>query len=78
LGPFPLWRGEEPLLESLLPIYEAAARLGETIRRGEPSFGEPAEAEPREDVSAGVASPESPPPLPAGVPRKRGRPRKNP
>ncbi len=34
LGPFPLWRGEEPLLETLLPAYERAVLLGLELRRG--------------------------------------------
>jgi len=34
LGPFPLWRGEEPLLETLLPAYERALLLGLELRRG--------------------------------------------
>jgi uncharacterized Zn finger protein len=28
LGSFPFWRGEEPFLDTLIPIYQAASPLG--------------------------------------------------
>jgi uncharacterized Zn finger protein len=36
LGRFPFWRGREPLVESLVPVYEAASRLGLAVFLGEP------------------------------------------
>jgi uncharacterized Zn finger protein len=35
LGRFPFWRGREPLVESLVPVYEAASRLGLAVFLGE-------------------------------------------
>jgi len=35
LGRFPFWRGREPLVESLVPVYEAASGLGLAVFLGE-------------------------------------------
>lgn len=36
LGKFPLWRGEQPLVEAVEPTYEQAAARGLTVFLGEP------------------------------------------
>jgi hypothetical protein len=40
LGNFPFWRGEAPLLESLNPVYAAAAPAGMDVFLGSPQHEE--------------------------------------